>query len=169
LVALLVVVVLGWILISPRVLPPTSAPRATPGPLDGRWTLHADLPLTSTLELRGGTYQLGGNLALTGGGTATVDGSTIEFSHQSGCAGTGRYGITLAEVDRYGLLPENTSQAMALTLLEDPCAERAATLTAGSWTLRASLRDGVYGICDPPNEEAAVTGHWPEPSGCSAQ
>lgn len=30
----------------------------------------------------------------------------------------------------------------------------------------ASGRDGFYGICDAPNEEAAITGHWPEPSGC---
>jgi hypothetical protein len=57
---------------------------------------------------------------------------------------------------------------MTVELVDDPCADgrRAATLSDTRWVLRASGRDDAHGICDPPNEEAAITGHWPEPSGC---
>jgi len=55
---------------------------------------------------------------------------------------------------------------MAMTLVSDACPGRSEALGA-TWVLRASGRDGVYSICDAPNEEAAITGHWPEPSGCS--
>lgn len=166
--ALLLVVLLGWIWLGPRILP-DAAPAGSPGALDGRWTLTPDAPLATTLALVGGAYRLDGELPLTGGGAASVDGATLTVAGHADCPGTGRYAIALGEVDRYGLLPQFRAQSLDLELVADPCPARAASLTGGTWILRASLRVGVHGICDPPNEEAAITGHWPEPSGCAAE
>ena len=46
---------------------------------------------------------------------------------------------------------------LVLELIEDPCAihMRARNLTKQPWK-----------YCQPPNEEAAITGHWPVPAGC---
>jgi hypothetical protein len=46
---------------------------------------------------------------------------------------------------------------LVLEAIDDPCAIRlrAATLTRQPWQ-----------PCRPPNVEAAVTGHWPQPEGC---
>jgi hypothetical protein len=164
LVGLLVTVVAGWILLGPLILPRSAASLA------GRWTLTPDRPLSTTLAIDGQSWSLDGDLAHASGGTAEVDGAQLILRDDPVCPGVvGRYAFEVEEIDRFGLLPENTSQALRLVASDDPCAEgvRAATLEAGTWILRASGREGVYGICDPPNEEAAITGHWPEPSGCS--
>ena len=167
LVVLLVVVVAGWIFLGPRILPAADRPAA--GPLDGRWTTSADEPLATTLEIRDGVFRLGGDLALTGSGTAAVSGSTLTIIGPEPCGAPGTYAFELGDVDRPGLLPQFRAQTVALRAIDDTCALRRDVLAERVWLLRASLRDGIHGICDPPNEEAAVTGHWPEPSGCSAQ
>ncbi len=167
LAALLLVVVLGWMLLGPLILP-DAAPSPSPGALDGRWTLTPDAPLATTLVLDGGAYRLEGELPLTGSGVAAVEGVTLTVAGHPGCAGSGRYAASLGEVERHGLLPQFRAQSLDLVLVEDACAARREVLTRGTWILRASLRSGVHGICDPPNGEAAVTGHWPEPSGCGS-
>lgn len=166
LVALLAAIVIGWILIGPRILPP-AAPAAGETGLEGRWTLTPDAPLATTFDVSAAGYRLAGDLAFTGSGRATRAGEELVVSDDAACPdGAGRYRVTLADVDRFGLLPGNRAQSLTLTVVDDPCGARARVL-AGTWTLRASGRDGVHGICDPPNEEAAITGHWPEPSGCA--
>ena len=165
LVALLAAVVVGWLLLGPLILPRTAAPLA------GRWTRTPDAPLTTTFEIAGSSWRLAGDeLPHTAEGTAEVDGSQLVLRGDPACPDVvGRYRFEIESIDRAGLLPQHTSQALTLVAGEDPCADgaRARTLEAERWVLRASGRDGIYGICDPPNEEAAITGHWPEPSGCS--
>ena len=165
LAALLVAVVLGWVLLGPMILPPATP--ATPGALDGRWTVSPEAPLATTLEIRDGTFQLAGDLHLTGAGSASVVGSTLHVDGPQPCAERGSYTFALADIDRPGLLPQFRSQTVSLQVVDDGCAVRREVLTSQPWVLRASLRAGVHGICDPPNEEAAITGHWPEPAGCA--
>ena len=164
---LLIAVVAGWIYLGPRILPATD--RQVPGPLDGRWTLSAKEPLATTLEIRDGLFRLDGDLALTGAGTASVSGSTLTLIGPDGCGAPGMYAIELGHVDRPGLLPQFRAQTLSLRTIQDGCPLRRDVVAERLWLLRASFRDGVHGICDPPNQEAAITGHWPEPAGCAAQ
>jgi len=169
---LLVVIVIGWVLLAPRILPPADPDGSDPGGagagLDGRWTRTPDDALATTLELAGASYTLSGALTFTGAGRAARDGDDLLLTDDAACPDAdGRYAVELGEIDRFGLLPEHRAQTMTLTLRSDACADRAEALAGATWVLRASGRDGVFGICDAPNEEAAITGHWPEPSGCS--
>ena len=167
LAGLLVLIVLGWVLLAPRILPPAGPGTSTMG-LDGRWTRTPDDALATTLDLSGASYTLSGALTFTGAGRAARDGDDLLLTDDAACPDAdGRYAVELGEIDRFGLLPEHRAQTMTLTLRSDACADRAEALAGATWVLRASGRDGVFGICDAPNEEAAITGHWPEPSGCS--
>ena len=162
---IIVAVVLGWILLGPLILPREEASATG---LDGRWTLTPEQPLATTLVLAGNGYSIDGDVPFSGSGSAVSAGERLVFADDPSCGDTiGTYAVELGDVDRFGLLAEHRAQTLALTLVEDACAGRAQTLTSGTWTLRASGRDDVHGICDPPNEEAAITGHWPEPSGCA--
>jgi hypothetical protein len=166
LAAMLVAIVVGWVLIGPLILPPP-APVAQATGLDGRWTRTPEDPLATTLDLSGTTYSLEGAIAFAGAGRAARDGDDILLTDDSACPdAAGRYAVELGDVDRFGLLPEHRAQTMTLAPVSDSCDARADALGGATWVLRASGRDGVYGICDPPNEEAAITGHWPQPSGC---
>jgi hypothetical protein len=166
LIGLIAAVVLGWILLGPRILPP-SAPSSSETGLDGRWTTSPAEPMGTTLVVDGTAYTLSGSLPFTGSGRVARDGEHLLVTDDGACPdAVGRYAVELGEVDRTGLLPQHRAQTMTLTAVEDPCPSRASALGSSTWTLRASGRDGVYGICDPPNEEAAITGHWPVPSGC---
>lgn len=180
LVGLLVAVVIGWVVLGPRLLPSVEpspidsrapeAAAASPGRVDGQWTTTPDSPDRTTLQVRDGAYVLEGRLAYRGSGSLAATESELTFADDPACPGVkGRYSLSLGETERYGLLPQYRAQTMTLTLLDDACADglRARALTASRWVLRASQRDGIYGVCDPPNAEAAITGHWPEPTGCS--
>lgn len=46
---------------------------------------------------------------------------------------------------------------LVLTVIEDPCSSR---LRAANFTNLPWLS------CQPPGQEAAISGHWPEPAGC---
>ena len=167
LAGLLVAIVVGWVLIGPRILPPVS-PDAQATGLDGRWTRTPDDPLATTLTLYEATYTVEGGGELASAGRAARDGDDLVFTDDPACPEVaGRYVVELGDVDRFGLLPEHRAQTMVLTVLSDACPGRNAAVAGATWVLRASGREGVYGICDAPNEEAAITGHWPEPSGCS--
>jgi hypothetical protein len=163
--AVIVAVALGWVLIGPLILPREEASATD---LDGRWTLTPDQPLATTLVLGGASYSVDGDLPFSGSGSVMSAGEQLVFAEDASCGDSiGTYAVELGDVDRFGLRPQDRAQTMTLTLVEDACADRAAVLASGTWTLRASGRDGVHGICDPPNEEAAISGHWPEPSGCA--
>ncbi len=168
LAALLIAIVVGWLVIRPLILP-DPWPAAPGTSLDGRWTRTPETPLATTLTLSDSMYALSGDLAFNGSGRLAIKEDEWSLVADPACPDAiGRYRFELGDIDRYGLLPENRAQVMSLTLIDDECADgaRAATLVE-TWVLRASRRDDVHGICDPPNEEAAITGHWPEPSGCS--
>ena len=174
LVGLLAAVVIGWIVLGSRILPAGPAAESSGSPaaaaLDGRWTATPEDPLGTTFALDDGRYVLSGDLPFIGAGEATVADAELTLQSDDACADArGRYRIELGDTDRYGLLPQFRAQTLTLALIEDPCADgaRARVLAGAPWVLRASGRAGVHGICDPPNEEAAITGHWPEPSGCS--
>lgn len=172
LAALLVVVVLGWVLLGPRILPPADADGSDPDSsvtgLDGRWTRTPDDALATTLAVTGTSYSLEGALDFTSSGRAARDGDDLLLTDDAACPDAdGRYTVELGDVDRPGLLPEHRAQTMTLTPRSDACPDRSDALVGATWFLRISGREGVFGICDPPNEEAAITGHWPEPSGCS--
>lgn len=172
LAALLVVVVLGWVLLGPRILPPADSDGSDPDSsgtgLDGYWTRTPDDALATTLAVSGASYSLEGALAFTGSGRAARDGDDLLLTDGAACPDAdGRYTVELGDVDRPGLLPEHRAQTMTLTPRSDACSDRSDALAGATWVLRISGRAGVFGICDPPNEEAAITGHWPEPSGCS--
>jgi hypothetical protein len=172
LAGLLVLIVVGWVLLAPRILPPadsdSSAPTDPGTGLDGRWTRTPDAALATTLALSGSSYALEGELGFTSTGRAARDDDDLLLTDDAACPDTdGRYAVELGDVDRFGLLPEHRAQTMTLTPRSDGCADRAEALGGATWVLRASGRAGVFGICDPPNQEAAITGHWPEPSGCS--
>jgi hypothetical protein len=167
LAGVLVVVLVGWIVLSPRILP--SATGDTAAALAGSWTLHQDDPASTTLALEGGGYRLEGAIEYQGSGTAAYVDGHLTLGADPTCPGVvGRYVVTLADVDRYGLPDQDRAQSMTLQAVEDRCADglRAAALTAATWILRNSARPDVHGICDPPNSESAVSGHWPQPSGC---
>lgn len=168
LVALLAAVVVGWVLLGPFILPRPPGPSAAA--IAGRWTQTPDAPLATTLAIGEDGYALSGELAHIGSGTATLEDRLLVLRDDPACPdAVGRYEVRTEPIDRYGLLPQHTSEALSLVAIDDPCAggARASTLTVDRWVLRASARPDVRGICDPPDEEAAITGHWPEPSGCS--
>lgn len=168
LAGLLAIIVVGWVLLGPRILPPVAPPDPATTGLDGRWTVTPDDPLATTLALSGTTYSVEGATAFAGSGRATRDDDELVLADDPACAGAvGRYAVELGDMDRAGLLPQHRAQTMTLWVVSDTCDARADALGGETWVLRASGRDGVYGICDPPNEEAAITGHWPEPSGCA--
>ncbi|HEX7224840.1 MAG TPA: hypothetical protein VF367_04605 [Candidatus Limnocylindria bacterium] len=176
LVALLVAVVAGWIVLAPLILPGVapadaspSAAAGSPGPLDGRWTATPDAPDRTTLAISAGTYAIEGQEAYGGSGRLAAVGSEVTVSADPACPTvSGRYAAELGETERYGLLPQFRAQTLELSVIDDPCADgaRARALTEVPWVLRTSARSGSYGVCDPPNEEAAITGHWPIPTGC---
>lgn len=167
LAALLVGVLLAWLQLSPIILPPSEAePSATH--LDGEWTLSPDDPFATTFVISGDSYRLDGAMSFNGAGRATRDGDDLVLSDDAACPDAdGWYAVELGEVARFGLPSEDRAQTMTLTLVSDACESRAEALLSTIWMLRTSGRDGVHGICDPPDEDAALTSQWPEPSGCA--
>lgn len=176
LASLLAAVVVGWILLGSRILPglppadaDPSASGPAPGALDGRWTATPDTPALTTLALASARYAFEGQLEFLGSGRLVTDGAQVTVAGDPACPDAeGRYVAELGEKERYGLLPRYQAQTLRLSLIRDPCADgaRARALTQAVWVLRTSARNGSYGVCDPPNEEAAITGHWPAPTGC---
>jgi hypothetical protein len=167
LVGVLAVVVVGWIILSPRILP--SASGDATAALAGSWTLHPDDPGSTTLALESGSYRLDGAVEFHGGGTAAYRDGRLTLSADPACPGVvGQYAVMLGDVKRYGLLDQFRAQSMTLQAIDDSCAGgmRTDTLVASAWILRRSARADVHGVCDPPTTEAGVSGHWPEPTGC---
>lgn len=79
-------------------------------------------------------------------GSYTVTGDKLDLFNDPNCIDVvGHYSWELAE----GVLE--------LTLIDDPCAIR---LRAKNFTRQP------WASCQPPNQEAAITGHWPVAFGC---
>jgi hypothetical protein len=56
---------------------------------------------------------------------------------------------------------QKNGDTLRLQVVSDPCSIglRAKNLTATEWTKKLDA-------CQPPNREAAVSGHWKEPAEC---
>lgn len=109
----------------------------------------------STLTFDRGRYEiLHVEPAYRSTGHFVVDGETLTVFNDPECgADRGTYRI------------EREGAELRLELIDDPCGfgRRASDLTALTWTLSEAARGGP---CQPPNTEAAISGHWPVPSGC---
>lgn len=87
-------------------------------------------------------------------GHFTLEGDVLTLFNDPECSGeVGTY-----EVERDGA-------QLRLDVIEDRCAwgRRAGDLEAKTWT-PAEIARGES--CQPPNTEAAISGHWAAPSGC---
>lgn len=158
----------GWAALIARSPYPfgTPLPPAEPTALDGTYVKTHDDPSTPVPCRRCPDYMLHGGiwrLRFHQGayhilheatewkslGSYTVDGETLALFNDPNCIDTtGRYTWTLAE----GVL--------TLTEVDDACAIRlrAMNLTFEPWA-----------ACQPPNPEAAISGHWPVPLECEGQ
>jgi hypothetical protein len=106
----------------------------------------------SLLRLDQGRWEvIHGEPAYRGYGHYTVDGDTITLFNDPECSDS--FGTYRWAVD---------DGALTLTVLDDPCGfgQRSLDLTAQVWVPADPDR------CRPPDEEAAVTDHWPAPAGC---
>jgi len=87
-------------------------------------------------------------------GHFTFDGEVLTLFNDPECSGdTGTYRV------------ERDGAQLRLDVIDDPCAwgRRAADLVIKTWTPTEIARAET---CQPPNTEAAISGHWPAPSGC---
>jgi hypothetical protein len=168
LLGLLTAIVVGWMILGPRILPPAVEPAPSGAGLDGEWTRTPDDPRATTLALAGSSYRLDGDLGFTGAGRASRDGADLLLAEDAACPdATGRYEVDLGSIGRVDLLSDDRAQTLTLRMLADGCAARAEALVGSTWVLRVSGRDGARGICDPPSEEPTPSGPLPEPSGCA--
>jgi hypothetical protein len=124
----------------------TPCTRCPPYPLDRG---------SSELRLDRGRYQvLHSEPHYRGVGHYEIDGSLLILFNDPECAdGRGIYSWFLSD------------DTLSLEAIDDDCAfgQRAADLGALPWSL-VEAPEGAR--CQPPNEEAAITGHWPAPPGC---
>jgi hypothetical protein len=106
-------------------------------PEAGLWKLH----------LAGGIFRI--YHAPTGWhtlGSFTTSGDRLTLFNDPHCyQDTGHYHWRLA------------SGQLVLTAIQDPC---------GTDLRARSLTERAWDSCQPPNQEAAATGHWPVPPGC---
>jgi hypothetical protein len=132
--ALIAVVVVGWVLIGPRILPgATPSPSADVTVLDGAW-VRTGGAANAHLELSGGTYSLVGASESIGSGTAVLYQGELILSADPGCPDSvGRYEISPETLDGTG------EGVMTLTLIEDACnrGTRAAAV-GGEWAMSGS-------------------------------
>lgn len=87
-------------------------------------------------------------------GHFTVDGELLTLINDPECA---------TDIGTYRV--ERDGAQLRFDVVDDPCAfgQRTRDLTERTWT-PADIARGES--CQPPNTEAAISGHWPEPSGC---
>ncbi|HEX2766531.1 MAG TPA: hypothetical protein VHR55_07860 [Candidatus Limnocylindria bacterium] len=148
----------------------TPVPALAPTAIDGEWDREPTDPSTgsivacvrcapypkdrsrSLLRLELGRWEvIHGEPGYRGYGHYVVEGDRITLFNDPECgteSGSYRWKI---DDDR-----------LTLTEIDDPCAfgQRARDLTDRAWVIAAADR------CRPPDEEAAVTDHWPAPPGC---
>ncbi len=150
----------------------------TPSSLDGLYYKTIPLEGTPTPCKRCAGYRLEGgvwSLYLNKGtfkvfqqdtdfeavGSFAVSGDHITFFNDPYCEEdlrmVGTYSWTL-----------DASGALRLTVINDPCSIglRAKNLTSALWMKKAVQTSNRRDPCQPPNWEAAVSGHWHQPSEC---
>ena len=113
----------------------------------------------STFTLRGGRFEMRHEHPdYRMEGHFVVEGDEVVFFNDAECTGTrGRYRWALED------------DTLTLELVEDECGfgQRAQDFTTHPWTRMGDAPlSGVRLECIPPNTEAAISGHWPAPSGC---
>ncbi len=108
-------------------------------PYDGLWQLSFD----------DGIFRI--HHAATGWsgiGSYTVTGATVTLYNDPTCPElTSRYTVTLADGQLVFADPDT-----------DPCAIKLRTM---------NLTQQPWSSCQPPKQEAAISGHWPVPDGCT--
>ena len=152
----------------------TPLPEPTPTELDGIYTYAAQFIGTPTpcrrcapYRAEGGEWQLvfdKGVFRVThsdtdflGIGSFTIDGNKLTLFNDPHChLETGTY------------IWHRDGRALRLTETDDLCAFglRSRNFGVGNWTLQTDDEGNQLDACQPPNQEAAVTGHWPAPEGC---
>lgn len=113
---------------------------------------------TWTLSLEAGAFRVSHPVTrFQGVGSFTVTGERITFFNDPNCHRD--VGVYHWELD---------GRSLRLAEVADPCAFglRAGNLTAGRWLL-VEAQGRPIDSCQPPNVEAAVTGHWPAPPECN--
>lgn len=109
----------------------------------------------STLRLDRGRYEVvHEEPAYRSFGHFTYDGELLTLLNDPECG---------TEVGTYRV--ERDGAQLRFEVVDDPCAfqQRSRDLVARTWTPTDIARGES---CQPPNTEAAVSGHWPEPSHC---
>ncbi len=113
---------------------------------------------TWTLQLDRGLFRLAHDgTGFTGIGAFTLSDRQLTLFNDPNChLGIGTYDWAL------------DGRSLILTTVADDCAFglRAKNLGAGSWLKQVDVAGQPIDPCQPPNTEAAVTGHWPAPAGC---
>lgn len=113
----------------------------------------------STLTLRGGRFEMRHEEPeYRMEGHFVVEGDEVVFFNDAECT-------DLRGTYRWSLVDET----LRLEVVDDECAfgQREKDLTAEPWTRTGdAVLSGTRPECIPPNTEAAISGHWPIPSGC---
>lgn len=152
----------------------TPLPPPTPTQLDGAFSreiefLGTPVPCRRCAPYRanGGEWRLAfdrGVFRVThsltnfqGIGSFTIDGNRLNLFNDPNC-----------HLDVGVYTWEKDGRMLRLTEVADPCAFglRAKNLTGDTWLLQADGDGSVITPCEPPNHEAAITGHWAAPAGC---
>lgn len=111
---------------------------------------------SSTLSMDAGRYEMVHELPRYRMiGHFTVSGDRLTLFNDAECTGVvGSYTWSLR------------GDSLVLEVLDDRCGfgQRAKDFTAVPWTRLGPA--ALFDRCEPPSHEAAVTGHWPAPSGC---
>ncbi len=161
---------------APQPYPYTSPlPAPTPTELDGIYTYAAKFIGTPTPCRRCAPYRAEG-----GTWTLEFDKGVFRVTHSD----TDFLGIGSFIVDGDKLILFNDphchletatyswhrdGRVLRLTPIEDSCAFglRSKNLGDESWLLQTNEAGNQLDPCQPPNREAAVTGHWPAPENCN--
>lgn len=175
---------------APRPLAPTAAPTVAATPAD-RWLQlfqHTPYPFTAPLPPAAPSALDGVYVKRVDTGTPTVhcvrcpeyapydglwklsfdDGIFRVYHTDTGWRGLGSYTVAANEVTLFNdpTCPELSSrytftladgQLMFTDPHADPCAIRLRTM---------NFTQQPWSSCQPPNSEAAISGHWPAPDGC---
>lgn len=152
----------------------TPLPPPTPTILDGVYTREAPFIGTPTPCRRCAPYRAEGGVW-----TLTLDAGAFRVSHNgTNFQGIGSFTVsgnrlTLfndpnchLDVGQYTW--EMDGRSLILTPVEDSCGFklRAKNLGSGAWVKQADAAGQKLDPCQPPSQEAAITGHWPAPASC---
>jgi hypothetical protein len=123
---LLAAVIIGWIVIGPRILPRGTELSPANDELDGQWIRAGDTE-GATLDIAGGGYDLRGAPEFSGSGTAVIYQGELILSEDPGCPDN---------VGRYQISQDDVAERLTLILIEDACGTgRRAAAVSGEWLL----------------------------------